>query len=232
MSLKTLALALLVAVVAGIVLVQGLRESVKSQEARLPTSDEQAELRSQGKLVVARGDDVEGALFTMNGDGTDARRLTVGSQAAWSPDGHRIAFERGDDVLHGETVWVGELGGEPPRKLADAWDPAWSPDGDSILVTTDQEEEGLLVRGSDLALVDPDDGDFERLSGKEGLVSFGPPTIDSAAWSPDGEWIVFRCSPTETCATRSDWGHDWLRVAHQPFGSRPEPDWRAPPAGT
>ena len=69
------------------------------------------------------------ALFVTNLDGTAARRLTDGTgdaAAAWSPDGTRIAFVRGNEIAV-LTVASGEV-----RTLGTGGDPAWSPDGATI----------------------------------------------------------------------------------------------------
>ncbi|MBU0494974.1 MAG: hypothetical protein KKA73_17510 [Chloroflexi bacterium] len=81
-----------------------------------------------------------GAIYVMNADGTDPRRLTQGdaeeSTPAWSPDGQRIAFCVVQDG-HWELALIdadgAELGSGNLQRLtntsADEYDPTWSPDG-------------------------------------------------------------------------------------------------------
>ena len=115
---------------------------------------------------------------------------------AWSPDGTRIAFARGD---HPETdagaftgpgpssLWVANADGTDAVQLTspeDATptfdtDPAWSPDGESIafLRTSNPtaESDGLYV-------VPADGGDEEQLASDR-----APPI----GWSPDSETVAF-----------------------------------------
>jgi hypothetical protein len=43
-----------------------------------------------------------GAIYLMNANGTDQRMLTSGYSFEWSPDGTRIAFDRGE----GGDIWL------------------------------------------------------------------------------------------------------------------------------
>lgn len=87
-----------------------------------------------------------------------------------SPDGTRLAFVRGRDLM------VHEIGGDSKVLLKDA-DPAtpvWSPDGDWI----------ACVAGgpSRVAFVRPDGTAFHFLDGR----GFRP----GISWSPDGKWLL------------------------------------------
>jgi TolB protein len=80
-----------------------------------------------------------GAIFTVNADGSDLRRITPWGGAfmnqSWSPDGQWIAYQRPYGVL----TLVHPDGGQPhdiPLALppgAGAANPAWSPDGQWIV---------------------------------------------------------------------------------------------------
>lgn len=96
-------------------------------------------------------------------DGTGARLLARGaSDAAWSPQGSRIAFVQG-----GNVVAANADGAAARLVAAGATSPAWSPDGRLI----------AFVRRGGLFVV-PADG------GRERIVARGPPPVLDPAWLP------------------------------------------------
>ncbi|MFL5797447.1 MAG: hypothetical protein ACJ77A_05870 [Actinomycetota bacterium] len=140
----------------------------------------------------------DGALFahgasapnfcTMRPDGTD-RRLLRGSptpewDAAWSPDGSRIAFRGywGDGCEGCYDLYVMNGDGSDLERLThgvNAANPSWSPDGSTIAFDTSGygSIETVRLDGSGLAkLTAGHDAGFEDWT----------PT-----WSPDGERIAF-----------------------------------------
>lgn len=81
-------------------------------------------------------------LYTISGDGTDARNITAGIGGenrwpVWSPDGTQLAF------LHDNEVWTINADGTGARQITRPDDtpfrirmyPEWSPDGAMILFT-------------------------------------------------------------------------------------------------
>jgi TolB protein len=117
------------------------------------------------------------AVFSINPDGTDARRLTATARAtagplSWSPDSTRIAVSRGGDIYSVRADGSGETRLTTSRRLETQ--PAWSPDGARI----------AYVDGSTIAVVKADGTGATRLTRSiEG--------DRSPAWSPDSTRIAF-----------------------------------------
>lgn len=111
----------------------------------------------------------DGTLTELGPSGV-VHQLGAGAQAAWSPDGLRLAFVRDGDV------WTIDAAGGTGRRLTSdgaASSPVWSPDGTTLAWVDD----GLLALG-------PADGSAPPRTLAEG-VSAAP------AWSPDGTRLAF-----------------------------------------
>jgi WD40-like Beta Propeller Repeat len=117
------------------------------------------------------------AVFSINPDGTGARRLTATARVtagplSWSPDSTRIAVSRGGRLYSVRADGGGEtrLTGSRRRETQ----PAWSPDGARI----------AYVDGSAIAVVNADGSGATRLTrSSEG--------DRSPAWSRDSRRIAF-----------------------------------------
>jgi TolB protein len=117
------------------------------------------------------------AVFSINPDGTGARRLTATARVtagplSWSPDSTRIAVSRGGRLYSVRVDGRGEtrLTGSRRRETQ----PAWSPDGARI----------AYVDGSAIAVINADGSGATRLTrSSEG--------DRSPAWSPDARRIAF-----------------------------------------
>ena len=84
-----------------------------------------------------RGED---ELYVSRSTGKAVRRLTTNRlhdlAPAWSPDGTRIAFVRGETTRNRSSIWVMRADGRDPRRLT--WgsidlQPSWSADGRTIV---------------------------------------------------------------------------------------------------
>ncbi len=136
--------------------------------------------RTQGSAGVggAKDESCETDIWTVNAGGGGERLLTrkpsgEGQDAAWSPDGRRIAFVGGVDL------WLMNPDGSGQKRLTQVGfedDPAWSPDGRRIAFAGGPEGDDLLVMNADG-------------TGKRRLTSM--PAVQDLVWSPDGRRIAF-----------------------------------------
>ena len=85
--------------------------------------------------------DETGGIFIAGATGESARRLTdFGFHPAWSPDGNTLVFNNAEEIgapssrLSANTLWVVNVAGGSPRKIADgdAVQASWSPSGKRI----------------------------------------------------------------------------------------------------
>jgi len=119
------------------------------------------------------------------------------SSLTWSPDGRRIAYQRGrsDGAGMDQEIWVVEVDGSGEHQIARGFGaiygvgPVWSPTGDHIVYQR-------MIGGGEahwVVLVTPD-GESEvfrpnlRLPGTDESVSWRP---DGVTWSPDGRELLY-----------------------------------------
>lgn len=131
------------------------------------------------KIVFSNVD--AGGIMKIDPDGSDLVTLTTdGSAPAPSPDGARIAFERGSDT--GRNIHVMDADGSNVRRLTTEpggnFDPFWSPDGRSIVFESGRDG------NSEIYVVAVDSLRLTRLTAH-------PANDSDPAFSPDGQFIAF-----------------------------------------
>jgi Tol biopolymer transport system component len=154
----------------------------------LPGPELQPNLSPDGRQLLytsAASGNLDVYLLRVGGD--RAINLTANSplddlQAAFSPDGERIAFrsERDDGGL-----FVMGATGESVRRVTDfGFDAAWSPDGKHLVFAAEAVEDPYIRRAttSELWTVALDTGQTARLTETDGV---------QPAWSPTGERIAY-----------------------------------------
>ncbi len=117
---------------------------------------------------------------------------------AWSPDGSRIAYQRGrsDGGEMDQEIWVVRVDGREEHRLTRQFGsiygvgPVWSPTGDRIVY---QRMKTAGTEAHDVVLMTPDGGSDLvlpdlRLPGDDASVSWRP---DSVTWSPDGKELLY-----------------------------------------
>ena len=130
------------------------------------------------------GDTSEPILYVGSGDGRAVRRLAVGTDPAWSPDGRHIAFF---SPVQARPVFVADLRSGRIRRVATGGGPpAWSPDGTLLLYGASR-----VFHGSGLWVV-------PAAGGKPSRLLRAPSVQESPAWSPDGRRIAFIDDREET----------------------------------
>ena len=169
----------------------------------------------QGQIVFRRYFDAEqtkGAIFVMNPDGTEVRRITYpptgwkDNVPAWSPDGSSIVFERfkADESTSrvmvvspdtGDTRTVVPCTG---ARCAYAIDPYFSPDGQSIayartVVPPDAQDPQEWQFYSAIFIVGLDGSNPHQVSSTPVRHEGQPAAFDATdpTFSPDGEMLAF-----------------------------------------
>lgn len=128
-------------------------------------------------------------------DGARLKRLTEGEGPAWSPDGRRIAFVRGDELRLIETDGSGErlLAGGRPGSFPG--EPSWSPDGNRLVFGIRYPD----GRSGDIFVLDvASAGSAVRLFGTGASNPDGAPVPIRPVWSPDGASITFVSVPVSS----------------------------------
>ena len=153
-------------------------------------------------------------ICVMDGDGGNEVRLTdnpgFDAEPSWSPDGNRIAFNRG------HHIYVMDSDGQNLMQLSERFtdrEPAWSPDGEKIAFNR------FTALKHQVWVMDADGGNQIQLT--QWGSNYNP------AWSPDGVRIAFvsakRHAEPEIYAMDSDGGNQ-VRLTHD-LRTKDRPSW-------
>jgi Tol biopolymer transport system component len=147
-----------------------------------------------GRLAFTRDEGADHALYVVDVDGNNLRRLTSSSSSvaepAWSPDGSKIAYLRGYDTTYGGLANITSCG--PEIYLIDVFsrksinltqgaggvDPTWSPDGTRIAFSSARNN------NYDIYVMDAQGGSVKQLTHTSWAEA-------EPAWSPDGKRIAY-----------------------------------------
>ena len=156
-------------------------------------------------------------LYTMGMDGSQVRDLTPhlagiqNSPPQWSPNGERLAFVARETNDAEPALLTVRADGSGSRRLADnvVSVPSWSPDGRRLAFAQLQETTIMLVT------IASDGSDLQRVTTVEGTeAGIGDRSsawIDTLAWSPAGDRILYSCgtwrmwvcvSPTDAASSK------------------------------
>ena len=179
------------------------QDEVKLQQVTFqPGLETEPSLSKDGKFLAYTTD--EGGnldIYVLPTGGGRAIRVTESdaddAQAAWSPDGSRMAFvsarEQGGKLslplgaanfqtyalgAGGDLFIAPALGGDPVKLVSDGYFPAWSPDGREIAYATTK------TGSRDLWVIAAAGGEPRRLA-RDTSFDYHP------SWSPDGKWIAY-----------------------------------------
>ncbi|MBA2291038.1 MAG: PD40 domain-containing protein [Gemmatimonadales bacterium] len=166
---------------------------------------------------------LEAEIWVMNGDGTDARRLTFNTSddfgIAWSPDGSRLVFGANQFIpdssgalvpAHHSLYVIDPADGTPTRITPVGLKtqfPSWSPDGTRILFHGSRQGSAGI---NDIFVMDADGSNIAQLTSTDAAVDARP------EWSPDGRHIAFqsnRDGSNEIHVMNAD-GSDVIQLTH------------------
>jgi Tol biopolymer transport system component len=120
-----------------------------------------ADLSEHAIVYTSSAGDADADLWLVKADGTHPVRLTdkpgLEFMAAWSPDGHRLAYAAGATQDSQSDLFVLDIDGGELRQVTSTADrcesaPSWTPDGEELVyVSRDCEEgaEGIFAIGLD-----------------------------------------------------------------------------------
>lgn len=193
-----------------------------------PAEDIESDLSSDGsRIVFASNRDGTYDIYVVDVDGSGLTRLTDGPSGdfspRWSPDGKRIAFSRGGSLMvmdsdggNARQITEPNVGATAEPCEAGAFLGGWSPDGKQLTFYVTSSARDI----KQICIINVDG------SGLQAVVSEPAGYQVEPAWSPDGQWIVYRSireGNNEIYKVRPDGSED-TNLTNNPAIDL-EPDW-------
>lgn len=139
-------------------------------------------------IAFDRGSEILAELWTVETDGSNPHKIAIGTNPAWSPDGHTIAIALPEGI---NTIAPDGTGSHPLIPVSGAAYPAWSRDGRFIAYTLPTANDGAQV------YVAAADGTGQRAVSVPDAI--GRSTDRFPTWSPDGRFLVFQRESSRGC---------------------------------
>lgn len=127
-------------------------------------------------------------IWVVYDDGSDNRRLGPGGEAAWSPDGERLAFTL--EVEGNNDIYImSAVDGSGLTRLtthpADDHGASWSPDGSMIAFNSERSGSDQIWRRN------VEEGNWGAYLVQLTQDTYHGRVNNFLSWSPDGRWIAF-----------------------------------------
>ena len=137
-----------------------------------------------GQIAFVSQRDGDVAVWIMDAEGGNQRKLARGREPSWSPDGRQIAFVSGQlEGAENDELFLIDVDGTDLRRLTNDnkfdWFPAWSPSGDRLAFCSER------FGGQELMIARADGQAQTRVTIAESTYEREP------VWSPDGRGLAY-----------------------------------------